>query len=193
MSTENEIQEDGRRKVAIDLEKANTFALYILVASILVLGAAYFLIWPGTFAKSTFKSLATMESVLSFFVAMLVGVVVHELIHGVTFACFAPSGLKSISFGVIWKMLTPYCHCNEPVSLRQYQLAAFMPCLVLGIIPAVVALCIPSLWLLLLAIFFIAAAAGDLWMMWLLTKEAPECRVLDHPSEAGFYLYPPRK
>ena len=35
---------------------------------------------------------------------------------------------------------------------------------------------------------FIAAAAGDIWMTWLLTKENPKSMVLDHPSEAGFYI-----
>ena len=88
-------------------------------------------------------------------------------------------------------MLTPYCHCNEPISLRYYQKAALMPCVLLGIVPTMVAMYISSLWLLALGVFFIAAAAGDLWMAWLLTKEDPRCKVLDHPSEAGFYLYPP--
>ena len=37
-------------------------------------------------------------------------------------------------------------------------------------------------------IFFIAAAAGDIWMTWLLTKEDPKLLVLDHPSEAAFYV-----
>ena len=37
-------------------------------------------------------------------------------------------------------------------------------------------------------IFFIAAAAGDIWMTWLLTKEDRHSLVLDHPSEAGFYI-----
>jgi len=42
--------------------------------------------------------------------------------------------------------------------------------------------------LLVWGIFFIAAAAGDIWMTWLLTKENPKSMVLDHPSEAGFYI-----
>ena len=30
--------------------------------------------------------------------------------------------------------------------------------------------------------------AIDIWMTWLLTKENPKSMVLDHPSEAGFYI-----
>ena len=28
----------------------------------------------------------------------------------------------------------------------------------------------------------------SIWMTWLLTKENPKSMVLDHPSEAGFYI-----
>jgi hypothetical protein len=38
-------------------------------------------------------------------------------------------------------------------------------------------------------LLYIAAAAGDIWMAWLLQKENPQSTVLDHPSEAGFYIY----
>ena len=67
-------------------------------------------------------------------------------------------------------------------------MGAMMPCIVLGVIPAIAALFIGSLPMLVGGIFFIAAAAGDIWMTWLLTKENPKSMVLDHPSEAGFYI-----
>ena len=56
------------------------------------------------------------------------------------------------------------------------------------VIMVVAALFIGSLPMLAWGIFFIAAAAGDIWMTWLLTKENPKSMVLDHPSEAGFYI-----
>ena len=190
MNNENNSNE-SRRMVTIDIVKANQFAVGLLVGTTLVMLFFFFMIWPKAFNLATFKDLLSPTKVLLFVGAMMVGIVLHELIHGITFACFAPSGWKSISFGVIWKMLTPYCHCDEPISLRYYQKAALMPCVLLGIVPTMVAMYISSLWLLALGVFFIAAAAGDLWMAWLLTKEDPRCKVLDHPSEAGLYLYPP--
>ena len=42
-------------------------------------------------------------------------------------------------------------------------------------------------WLLFGLIFF-AAAAGDIWMTWLMLKEPKDALFLDHPSEAGFYV-----
>ncbi|MBQ3635846.1 MAG: hypothetical protein II951_09560 [Bacteroidales bacterium] len=34
----------------------------------------------------------------------------------------------------------------------------------------------------------IASATGDLWMMLLLRKEKSGSLILDHPSEAGYYV-----
>lgn len=177
----------NRRKVAIDLIKANIFAVVIMCVVGIVFVLLFFLIWHGR--RPISGLLGTTPTWIALFLGLFVGIAVHELIHGITWAYFAQRGWKSISFGIIWKYLTPYCHCDEPMLIRPYQLACLMPCFVLGVIPSILALFIGSLPLLLWGIFFIAAAAGDLWMAWLLTKENPKSLVLDHPSEAGFYIY----
>jgi len=184
-----EPKDKQKRMVVIDLKKANFFAIIILVVAAIVLVVPYLLIWthykPLVPDEGVFSPLGSIASIL----ALIAGVVVHELIHGITWAHYAENGWKSISFGVIWKMLAPYCHCNEVLTKRGYITGALMPCIVLGILPGIAALCIGSIALLIWGIIFIAAAAGDLWMSWLLMKEAPDALVLDHPSEAGFYIF----
>ena len=195
MASCEEVEGRNRRKVAIDLMKANIFAVVIMCVVGIVLVALFFLIWHDRRPISGLLGNTSTNIVL--FLGLIVGIAVHELIHGITWACYAQRGWKSISFGVIWKLLTPYCHCeltpychcDEPMRIRPYQLACLMPCFVLGVIPSVFALFIGNLPLLLWGIFFIAAAAGDIWMAWLLTKENSNSLVLDHPSEAGFYIY----
>ena len=179
---ENEVK---GRKVAIDIVKANIFVVIMVVAAIVFL-VPFFWIWVGK--KPISELLGGFGDWSITFILVIVGIVVHELIHGLTWACYAKSGWKSISFGVIWKLLTPYCHCDEPMHIPGYMMGAMMPCIVLGFIPAIVALFIGSLPMLVWGIFFIAAAAGDIWMTWLLTKENAKSMVLDHPSEAGFYI-----
>ena len=185
-----EIEGKNGRKVAIDLRKANLFAIVLFAISAVVFMVPYFLIWMG---KGTEKSDGTgffsTHQGLCLLIGFVVGIVVHELIHGLTWACYAKRGWKSISFGVIWKYLTPYCHCDEPMRIRPYQGACLMPFVVLGVIPSVAGLVIGSLPLIIFGVLFIAAAAGDIWMAWLLTKENPRSMVLDHPSEAGFYVF----
>ena len=180
---ENEVK---GRMVTIDIVKANVFAVVIIVVAAIVFLVPFFWIWSGK--KPVGELLGGFGDWGTAFILMLVGIAVHELIHGLTWACYAKSGWKSINFGVMWKLLTPYCHCNEPMPIPGYMMGAMMPCIVLGVIPAIVALFIGSLPMLAWGIFFIAAAAGDIWMTWLLTKENPKSMVFDHPSEAGFYI-----
>ena len=40
-----------------------------------------------------------------------------------------------------------------------------------------------------MAIIFIAAAAGDIMIVWKLRKENRDNMILDHPSEAGYLVY----
>ena len=117
------IEEKGR-KVAIDIVKANVFAVVIMVISAILFLVPFFLIWKD----------------------------------------------------------------RKPMHIPGYMCRAMMPCFILGVVPAVAALFVGSLPMLAWGIFFIAAAAGDIWMTWLLTKENPNSLVLDHPSEAGFYI-----
>lgn len=97
-------------------------------------------------------------------------------------------GFRHVSFGVLWKYATPYCHYSEPMSRDRYIAGAMMPCLILGIIPAVASLFNGNIFWLAFGIIYISGAAGDLWMTWLMLKEPKDAMFLDHPSEAGFYV-----
>ena len=59
-------------------------------------------------------------------------VILHELIHGITWAFFARNYFHSIDFGFIWSTFSPHCTCSEPLGKWQYLLGAAMPTLVLG-------------------------------------------------------------
>ena len=157
---ENEVK---GRKVAIDIVKANIFAVVIMAVAAIVFLVPFFWIWAGK--KPISELLGGFGDWSITFILVIVGIVVHELIHGLTWACYAKSGWKSISFGVMWKLLTPYCHCDEPMHIPGYMMGAMMPCIVLGVIPAIAALFIGSLPMLAWGIFFIAAAAGDIRML----------------------------
>jgi hypothetical protein len=120
---------------------------------------------------------------------LLGGIILHELIHGLVWARFAKNGFKSIRFGVMWKMLTPYCHCKEPLKIKHYIIGASMPGILLGIIPSSIALFNGNFSLLLFGILFTVSACGDLLIIHLLRKEKMDDLALDHPSEVGCFVY----
>lgn len=175
------------REVIISIDKANKVGICIMLVSAVAYALPYFLIWPEQLTWNTFEP-ESMLRLFLYYVIFLAGIPVHELIHGITFACFAKKGFKAVSYGVIWSKLTPYAHCDEPLAVRQYVAALLMPFLLLGIAPAIAALIIGHFATLVFAIIFTASAAGDLWIAWLIMKEKKNATILDHPSEPGYYV-----
>lgn len=179
-----------KRKLTVNLIWANVFSVVLLI----VLGIASLFLWLFVWGADSIDpdGIYNPSDVLYsavFLAALLLGIVLHELIHGITWAYVSKKGWKSISFGVQWKMLTPYCHCDEPMDVRSYRIGAMMPMFVLGILPFIIGLAIQSGLLYCYGVFFIVAAAGDILIFWKIRKE-PRCNlVLDHPTEAGCYIF----
>ena len=176
-----------KEKKIIDLHKANGEALKYLAFFMVIFSVPFYFIWG--FALPKLNSEYLILKALSPLIILLLGIVAHELIHGIFFALYASKGIKSIKFGILWKMLTPYCHCKEPLKIKQYIIALLAPLLILGIIPSIIGLAIGNGLLLIFGIFFSSAAAGDLMIYFLIRKENPEDYVQDHPSEAGYYIF----
>jgi len=185
-----------KEKLTINLIWANVFGVLITIPIFLLFGIPYFLVWAYQFHPDNLRAIISnitpnfifVQTIIAF-VLFLVGIVLHELIHGITWSRFAEKGFESIKFGVLWKMITPYCHCKEPLKVSQYILGAIMPSIILGVIPGIVAILIGNFGLLIFAVFFTMAGAGDFLIINLLKKENKDDLVLDHPSEAGCYIY----
>jgi hypothetical protein len=178
-----------KEKLTIDLVWANKFGLLILIPIVIVFGLPYYLVWKSELDfKDMLGGLGFSGSIYVFSILFL-GIAVHELIHGITWAIFAKNGFRSMKFGVIWKMLTPYCHCKEPLKVREYIIGAIAPAIVLGILPAIVAIFNGNIGLLIFGMFFTMAACGDFLIINLIRKENSNDLVQDHPTEAGCYIY----
>ncbi|MDR1015276.1 MAG: DUF3267 domain-containing protein [Coriobacteriales bacterium] len=181
-------------KVTINMLWANVLSVLVLISSAVVFGSLYYLVWRAKVDFSATFEVLSNNPLLVFLVmclCLIIGMVAHELIHGIVWAMFAKNGFKSIRFGVVWKMLTPYCHCSEPLAVKQYALGGIMPTILLGIIPALLAIAIGSVGLLAFGVFFITAGSGDLLVIYALRHERGDALVEDHPSEVGYFVYRP--
>lgn len=189
----DKIENYHKEQLTIDLVKANVFAIVMMVPTVVIFGLPYFLIWGLGFDLTDIRRVTKVVSPEMIGFGMLfvftLGIVLHELIHGIVWSRYTSNGFKSIRFGVLWKMLTPYCHCKEPLKVKEYIIGAVMPAIVLGFIPGIVAICIGNFGLLVFGIVFTTAASGDFMIINLLKKENKEDYVQDHPSEAGCFIY----
>lgn len=118
------------------------------------------------------------------------GIVLHELIHGI--AWIWASGLRNfkyIKFGILKASLTPYCHCTEPMKRNPYITGAVMPAIILGIIPLLIGLIYGNIPIFLFGYFFTLAAIGDFVMIYYLVRYVDEnSNIQDHPSKIGFIV-----
>jgi hypothetical protein len=188
-----ELHHYKKEQLTIDLVWANVFGILIIIPIVLIFGLPYYFIWKPKIGVDhiipDFGFHGEVLEILLIFIILVVGIVVHELIHGITWARYTKNGFMSIKFGVIWKKLTPYCHCIEPLTVSQYIKGAIAPAIVLGVIPSLLALFIGHLGLLIFGIFFTVAAGGDFLIVNLIWKENKDDLVQDHPSEVGCYIY----
>lgn len=182
-SEEHQDPFEGKKAYTISIGRANLTAMIIMIPIIAVLGVPYYLIWGVNILHQLhFQSLGFL---IIFIVA---GIVIHELLHGITWATFARSGFRAIHFGVKWEYLTPYCHCTEPLKVWQYIVGGMMPLLVMGLIPSIWALIHGNALIMFYGIFFSVAAGGDIQSIWLLRKFKSNRLIYDHPEELGFIL-----
>jgi hypothetical protein len=185
-----------KEMLTINLVKANIYGILGMIPIVMIYTIPFFLIWKEKLTFLKFKNYVKDNLVndsfyisVSILIIMLLGIIIHELIHGITWSLYTKKGFKSIKFGILWKMLTPYCHCTEPLKVKEYVLGGIMPAIILGIIPALYAVVFGNIFILIFSIFFTAAAIGDFMIINLLRKENMNSLVLDHPTEAGCFIY----
>lgn len=167
----------------ISIGKANIVALILIIPITLIYALPYYLIWND----NIFGSLKLINLGI-FLLSLPVGIIMHEMLHGATWALFVPGGFKSISFGIKWEYLTPFCHSIAPLKVWQYVIGGLMPLIFMGIVPATISLFIGNKLLMFFAMFFTWTAGGDIQVVWMLRKFGRNQMVLDHPHDPGFIV-----
>ena len=175
------------KDLTIGLVYANVMAFVLGLPIIILLAAGFFLNNPlGEITLSPGKGAAVL--VLFFLL-----IVLHELIHGVSWAIFAKSRWKAIAFGFMAKYMTPYCTCSEALKKGEYIFGGIMPTVVLGLIPGIVSIFTGSYALFIISALMILSGGGDLIIilrLLIFRAEGKEDRLyMDHPYKAGLVVF----
>lgn len=164
--------------ITISIVKANVFAAVVGVIGIILSVALYYKI-HGSF---------TSNYGWKFVLFLMLSFVIHELIHGLFWGLFASEHYKSIEFGFIVQMLTPYCTCLEPLKKWQYLVGCIMPGVILGLFPFIAAYIIGSTIMLIYGLVMLVGAVGDIMIVIKLLRfksESKDVIYIDHPTEGG--------
>jgi ABC-type multidrug transport system permease subunit len=183
-----ELAAQGYRRVDLTtgIVRANIFTAVVSVPVFAALFVVFMLVNDAD--KVDFSSIGHPIAI----VAVLVLVVVHELIHGLTWSRFTPRGMADIEFGFMKEFLTPYCACTAPLPKTGYIVGTLAPMVVLGIIPTIVSIAIGSFGLWFVGVIMTLAGGGDLLIVILLLRHksaAAEQLIYDHPTQAGCIVF----
>lgn len=181
-----EIQAVPEQEQTISLRKVHTTGLGLGLLLYMFLNASYALIWSMESLRDGWKLFG--DHIL---LALLLGIVSHELLHGLTWGYFSKNKWRSISFGMKWKWLAPYTHCNELMKVGHYRLGALMPLNVLGLTPWVLGIVLGHGFLAVFGSVFTFAAIGDIMIAYKIRNVPSHLLVQDHPSKLGCILVDP--
>ena len=171
----------GRRDLSIPMARANVIVLFASLPAAIT----QFVIFVAL--HGTEKAIPTWSPTLLIF-ALLLGILVHELIHGISWVLFGRKPFSSVQLGFQWKTLTPYAHLRESVEVNAYRLGALLPGFILGLLVYILSLVLGDGNLFLFGLLHTSAAGGDWLVLWLLRHVKSGALVQDHPTQAGCYV-----
>lgn len=172
---------ENKRDLSISMARANIIVLFISIP-VVILQFSIFSLVHGA------EELETTWNFVVLIIVVLLGVVIHELIHGISWVIFGSKQFSAIKFGFQWKTVTPYAHLKEPVDVSAYRIGAFMPGFILGILTYILSILFGDGNLFWFSLVHTAAAGGDWLILWLIRNVKNGMQVEDHPTNAGCYV-----
>ncbi len=185
------------RQITATTAELQKFSFRISLFFLFIYLTPFFYFWGESFILEckVFLSLKRIEifwhssvNYIIFFLFVIVGIAIHELIHGVCFSLFCSKGLKSISFGVIKFPLVFYTHCKEPINRIGFWIGTLAPAFLLGLVPAAIGLYKGSFALVAYGFVFSALAAADLLIVYKAKGLTKWSRIIDNSEGIGIFI-----
>lgn len=173
-----------KQDFTVSMTRANVVVLFLTLPLVALQLLVFLLLYEP-------RRLALTMNFFAFAALVVLGVLVHELVHGLGWMLIGRKPPGAIRLGFQWKTLTPYAHVKEPVEVNAYRIGAFLPGLLLGILPYLLSLVTGDGSLLWFGILHTSAAGGDWLILWLLRGVKSGRLVEDHPSLAGCSVIEP--
>ncbi|WP_198174827.1 metalloprotease family protein [Spirosoma arboris] len=86
------------------------------------------LLWPYDLIWEVhLSSHIQLSTSLWFGLLMIMGMLAHELIHGLTAVWYGRVSWQDTKFGVQWQSLTPYFHSTVPLKAQTYRVVVVKP------------------------------------------------------------------
>lgn len=175
----------SKKDLSVSMLAANFYSIPIIIVLSALILIPFFLVWGFVPFRAGFNDFSKLYI---FVPALLLGVLLHEIIHAASWKYFGSIPWKQIRLGFQWKTITPYAHCKEPVKAKVYRIGTIAPSIILGFLPSILAIITGDGLLITFGFIFIVAAGGDFLILWLIRKVNKNDLIEDHPRRAGCFV-----
>ena len=168
--------------ISVSMGEANRRAIPLVFLSIMLIVLAHWTIWGRVSILHGFH----VFSNLLFFIPMVVlGSMLHEVLHAVGWVWFGLTPITTIRFGFQLEAFTMYAQCCVPLESRAYRAGLALPGVVLGVLPVLVGMVSGIAWVTMCGALFVAVATGDALVLWMIRSVPQGVCVIDHPTQVG--------
>lgn len=150
--------------------------------TLLLVGVPFVLLWGFPFPPTS-KQIGTL--LVMGLPAYLVSIIVHELLHAAAAWLTDTVSADQVTFGVRLKEGVVYAHIPGTPSLKNMRIIYGLPGLMLGVLPALIALVAGAPLLALFGWSMLLAACGDAFWLWESRWAKGAWRVRDSPDGLG--------
>jgi hypothetical protein len=189
LSEMTQIQNDSvernvfHNELIIKENQLSGFAFLFLVFVMLFMFWPFYMVWGKNAVIYEVKN-----SISSLLLWLIPIIILHEGLHGLTWAVLSKAGIRNIKFGFNKEMLAPYTHCKVPLHKTIYLLGGIAPFIIMGVLPALISFYFGNAYWYTLALICIWTSAGDVLSTYKLLS-VPNCfKIQDHPKKLGYYL-----
>ncbi|MFK0731997.1 MAG: metalloprotease family protein, partial [Gloeotrichia echinulata HAB0833] len=107
-----------KRDVSISLGTANLYFLPAFAVALLLL-LPFIALYSWSVVQEGFR---TFFDGFLFLLVFILGIIIHEALHGITWMLAGKISPQNITYGIKWRMLTPYAHAQVPMNARAYRI-----------------------------------------------------------------------
>lgn len=152
----------------------------LLIILLLFSTIIFVLIWgPITIPPS----LSLLISLVKIIVVSIAISFVHEGVHILGYMIWGHLPRRHLHLIVELRRFAIYC--DAPVTVRVYRIAIFMPTIITGILPVLIAFSFNQYWFLISANLALVGCVVDWALLWKLRFIPKTALAIDHPTKAG--------
>lgn len=124
----------------------------------------------------------------SFMIYLVLWMFLHEIIHGLSFMFCKEVNSKNVVFGAKLESGIFYCMCKQPISKKVILISLLSPLFFIGIITLILGLVFNWSTIVLLSLFNISGAVGDIVMMIMFLQLPKNIKYTDLDDCEGFVV-----